>query len=147
LLRLFLPALFILAPLQVFAQEEIPLEAASDQNTFLVQVVWTPADIGSEHTFKIHFIEPETLKEVEDIVYDFAIEQNGEQVIRNEDQDSNVQSVTFDKPGPYTIVVENIDGLGENASFAVEVTPEFPLLWALPGAFATLLALRKRLSR
>lgn len=133
--------------MQVFAQEEIPLEAASDQNTFLVQVVWTPADIGSEHTFEIHFIEPETLKEVEDIVYDFAIEQDGEQVIRNEDQDSNVQSVIFDKPGPYTIVVENIDGLGENASFAVEVTPEFSMLWALPGAFATLLVLRNRLSR
>lgn len=110
-------------------------------------MAWTSADIGRENTFEIHFIEPETLKEVEDIVYDFAIEQDGEDVIRNEDQDSHMQSATFDKPGPYTIVVENIDGLGENASFAVEVTPEFPLAWALPGAFAALLVLRQRLSR
>lgn len=102
------------------------LESASDQNTFLVQVVWTPADIGSENNFEIHFIEPETLKEVEDVVYDFTIEQDGEPVFTNEDQDSNLQTVTFDKPGPYTIVVSNIEGLGENASFTVEVTPEFP---------------------
>lgn len=147
MLRLFLPTLFILAPLQVFAQEEMLLEAASDQNTFLVRVVWTPADIGSENTFEIHFIEPETLKEVEDIVYNFAIEQDGEQVIRNEDQDSNIQSVTFERAGPYTIVVENIDRLGENASFAVEVTPEFPFILTLPGAFIALFALQKKFAR
>lgn len=147
MLRLFLPALFILAPLQVFAQEEILLEAASDQNTFLVQVVWTPADIGSENSFEIHFIEPETLKEVEDIVYDFAIEEDGEPVFTSEEQDSNLQTVTFDKPGPYTIVVSNIEGLGENASFPLEVTPEFSMLWALPGAFTALLALRNKLAR
>jgi hypothetical protein len=133
--------------LHVFAQEEILLEAASDQNTFLVQVVWIPADIGGENTFEIHFIEPETLKEVEDIVYDFAIEQDDEPIFTNEDQDSNLQSVTFDKPGPYTIVVSNIDGLGENASFTVEVTPEFSMLWALPSAFVALFALRKKLAR
>lgn len=131
--------------MQVFAQEEILLEAASDQNTFLVQVVWTPADIGSENTFEIHFIEPETLKEVEDIVYDFAIEQDGEPVFTNEDQDSNLQTVTFEEPGSCTIIVSNIEGLGENASFTVEVTPEFSMLWALPGAFVALFALHRKL--
>lgn len=137
----------LLVPLQAFAQELIMLEAASDQDTFIVEMGWTSADIGDENTFEIRFIDPETSKEVEDVVYDFGIEQDGSPLLMREGQTSSTQRVTFDEAGPYTIVVRNIEGLGEDASFPVQVTPEFQALWALPCAFAALFALRKRLFR
>lgn len=133
--------------MQAFAQEQIMLETASDQDTFSVEIEWMPADIGDENTFEIRFIEPETGKEIEDVVYDFEIEQDGSSLLTREGQTSATQSVAFDEAGPYTIIVDNIDGLGEGASFSVEVTPEFQVLWALPGAFVALFALRKRLFR
>lgn len=147
MLKPVVPVLLLLVPLHAFAQEQILLEAASDQDTFTVEIEWTPADIGDDNTFEIRFIEPETGKEVEDVVYDFGIEQDGSSLFTREGQTSTTQRVAFDEEGSYTIVVSNIDGLGESASFTVEVTPEFQVLWALPGAFAALFALRKRLFR
>ena len=145
--EVILIVLFILVPLPAFAQEQIKLEAMSDQGTFTVEIAWTPADIGSENTFEIRFIEPETGKEVEDIVYDFGIEQGGAPLFTRAAQDSNVQRVVFGEPGSYTISVGNIDGLGEGASLPVQVTPELPFAWALPAAFVALFALRKKLAR
>ena len=139
--------MLLLVPLPAFAQEQITLEAASDQGTFTVKIEWTPADIGAENTFEIHFIEPETGKEIEDVVYDFAIDQAGTTLLTREGQTSNTQRVAFSESGPYTILVSDIDDLGENASFPVQVTPEFQITWVLPGAFAALFALRKKLSR
>src|SRR5574341_1151513 len=98
LLKAILPAFFILVPLPAFAQEQIMLEATSDQGTFTVEIAWTPADIGSENAFEIRFVEPETGKEVEDVVYDFGIEQGGTPLFTRAAQDSNVQRVVFGKP-------------------------------------------------
>lgn len=147
MLKAILTVLLLLVPLQAFAQEQIMLEAPSDQSTFLVEIGWTPADIGAENTFEIRFIEPETGKKVEDVVYDFAIAQAGNTVLERTDQTSNTQQVAFSVAGPYTIIVDNIDGLGEGASFPVQVTPEFQVAWVLPGALAAIFALRKKLSR
>lgn len=141
-----MPALLLLVPLPAFAQEQIMLEEASDQGTFTVQIDWTTADIGVENALEIHFIEPETGKEVEDMIYEFSIMQDDTMLFIRPDQTSNVQEVTFSEPGSYTILVNNIDGLGENAIFPVQVIPEFPLVWALPGAFVVLFVLRNRLA-
>lgn len=145
MLKYVFPALLVLVPLQAFAQEQILLQAPSDLETFSVEMEWTPADIGTENTFEIRFIEPETRKEVEDVIYDFMIEQQGATVLVRATQTSSVQTVAFESEGPYTIIVDNIDGLGEGASFPVQVTPEFSPAWVLPGAFAALFALRKKL--
>lgn len=144
MLKAILPVLLILVPLQAFAQEQIMLQAASDQDTFSVEIEWAPADIGAENTFAIRFIEPETGKEVEDVIYDFRIEQEGVTVLERAAQSTNLQTATFGEPGPYTIIVEDIDGLGEDASFPVQVTPEFSPAWVLPGALVVLFALRKK---
>ena len=141
---LFFAAVLMLAPLPAFAQEQIMLETASEQSTFTVELKWTSADIGSENTFEIRFIEPETEKEVEDVIYDFGIAQGDSILFMRTAQDSNVQTATFDEVGSYTILVDNIDGLGEGASFSVHVTPEFPLALAMPAAFIALFALRKK---
>jgi hypothetical protein len=121
----------LLACTQVAAQEQIVLEAASDQGTFTVEIIWTPDDIGSANTFDIRFIEPETGEEIEDVIYDITIYKGDDLEILQRDQTATRQEFTFDEPGSYEIRIDDIEGLGEWAAIPIQVTPEFPL-----GAFA-----------
>ena len=109
------------------AQEQIVLEAASDQGTFTVEITWTPDDIGSAHAFDLRFIEPETGIEIEDIVYDFSIYRDGDREELRRDQTATRQEFTFDEQGAYEIRIDDIDGLGEGVAVPIQVTPEFPL--------------------
>lgn len=119
--------LSILLPvIPVAAQENIVLEAASDQGTFTVEITWTPDDIGSANAFELRFIEPETGVIIEDVIYDFSIYKDGDREVVRRDQMSIRQEFTFDEQGPYEIRIDNIEGLGEGISMPIEVTPEFP---------------------
>lgn len=106
----------------------IMLEALSDQGTFRVEVAWTSADIGADNTFGIHFIEPETNIELEDIRYDILLfsGDNTVQQLRRIDQTSLQQKFRFEEPGTYRIMINDIDGLDESVTIPIEVTPEFP---------------------
>jgi len=110
------------------AQEQIQLEANTDQGTFIVEMLWTPNDIGRDNAFLIRFIEPETGAEMEDMKYDLLVLQgeNGVQKLRRVDQIATQQVFRFDEPGAYTIKIDDIDGLGEGAAFSINVIPEFP---------------------
>lgn len=112
---------------QAAAQEQVVLQAASDQGTFMVEITWTPGDIGSANTFDIRFIEPETSEEIEDVVYDISIYKEGERETLRHDQTATRQEFTFDEPGSYEIRVDDIEGLGERVAIPIQVTPEFPL--------------------
>lgn len=139
---LFLPLFF--AP--AFAQEPVMLEAASDQGTFVVKIEWTPAAIGSGNMFALTFVEPETGKVVEDVIYDFAVLSDDGVIVDRRSQTLAVQDASFPQEGPYTIRVADIEGLGEDAEFAVRVTPEFsPALVAAAGvALATIFGAKLR---
>jgi hypothetical protein len=128
---LFLSSL--LACTQVAAQEQIVLEAASDQGTFMVEITWTSDDVGSKNTFDMRFVEPETREEIENVVYDFSIYRGGDREVLRRDQTATRQEFTFDTAGSYVIRIDNIDRLDENAQIPIQVTPEFPL-----GAIATI---------
>jgi hypothetical protein len=117
----------LLACTQAAAQEQIVLEAPSDQGTFVVEITWTPDDIGSANTFNLRFIEPETGEEIEDILYDFSIYRGGDREILRRDQTATRQEFTFDEPGSYEIRLDDIEGLGERVAIPIQVTPEFPL--------------------
>jgi hypothetical protein len=117
----------LLAGSQAAAQEQVLLEAPSDQGTFRVEITWTPDDIGSANVFDIRFIEPETGEEVEDIVYDFSIYRGSTREDLRRDQTITQQEFTFDEQGSYTIRIDDIDGLDENVLIPIQVTPEFPL--------------------
>lgn len=117
----------LLACTQAEAQEQIVLEAASDQGTFTVEITWTPDDIGSSNAFVIRFIEPETGEEIEDVIYDFSIYSGGDREILRRDQTATRQEFTFDAQGSYEIRIDDIEGLGERAAIPIQVTPEFPL--------------------
>lgn len=111
---------------QAAAQEQIVLEAKSDQGTFTVRVTWTPNNIGSANAFDIRFIEPETGEEIEDATYDISIYRDGDREVLRRDQTATRQEFTFDQPGSYTIMIDNIEGLGERVEIPIQVTPEFP---------------------
>jgi hypothetical protein len=124
------------------AQEQTRIEAVSEEGTFLIHVDWTPNDLESEHIFSLTFIEPETESVLEDIQYNFVVfKGEGDQMLRRVDQVSTQQEVRFDETGPHTIVIEDIEGLGENASFTIQVTPEFPLGALIPVVVGTLLVI------
>jgi hypothetical protein len=122
----------LLAAQTASAQQQQPppimLEAMSDQGTFRVEVVWTPADIGVDNTFGIRFIEPETNIELEDIRYDILLFRGDDTVqqLRRVDQASLQQKFRFEEPGTYRIMINDIDRLDETVTIPIEVTPEFP---------------------
>jgi hypothetical protein len=122
------------------AQQQIQLEALSDQGTFMVEMMWTSNEIGRDNTFSISFIEPETGLELEDMEYNFLVyEETSILKLQRLDQTATQQRFVFEEPGSYTIRIDDIDGLGESATFPIQVTPEFPagmiaLVAALMGA-------------
>jgi hypothetical protein len=111
------------------AQEQIMLETTSDQGTFRIEILWTPAEIGSGNTFVICFLDSETGREVEDMRYDLLVFKDGSQSpeVRRAGQTATVQHLSFDEPGRYVVRIDDIDGLGEGAQLPIQVTPEFPL--------------------
>ena len=116
----------ILALLPVEAQGQIRLEAVSEQGTFRVEVMWISNPIGSPNTFEIHFIDPETGSEIEDIKYDISIYgNNSTQEFRRLDQVSTVQQISFEEQGSYEIRIDDIDDLGEGVTIPIKVTSEF----------------------
>lgn len=117
----------LLPSIEAAAQEQIVLEAASDQGTFTVEITWTPDDVGSANAFDIRFIEPETGEEIEDVIYDISIYGGGDREILRRDQTATRQEFTFDEPGSYEIRIDDIEGLGERVAIPIQVTPEFPL--------------------
>ena len=118
-------ASLLLALPPVAAQRQIRLEAVSDQGTFRVEITWTPNNIGSPNTFDIHFIDPDTGSEIEDIKYDISIYSGDRAEIRRLDQMSTFQEFSFEDEGSYEIRIEDIEDLGEGVTIPIQVTPEF----------------------
>ncbi len=123
---------------RVYAQEQIGLEAASDQGTFKIEIIWTSADIGIPNKFEIHFIDPETDIEIEDVKYDISIYRDASPEIQRLDQTSIFQEFSFEEMGSYEIRIDDIEDLGERAIIPIQVTPEFQLNVLVPAAAAAL---------
>lgn len=119
----------ILAFQPIYAQEQIRLEAVTDQGTFKVEIMWISNDIGSANMFEIHFVDPDTGSEIEDIKYDISIYRDDDDrpEIQRSDQTSIFQEVFFEEVGSYEIRIDDIEDLGERAIIPIQVTPEFQL--------------------
>lgn len=109
----------------ISAQEQIRLHTVTDQGTFRVELIWTPNDIGRANTFEIHFIDPDTGIEIEDIKYDISIYRDNRVEIQRLDQVSTFQEVFFKEAGSYEIKIDDIEDLGEGVVVPIQVTPEF----------------------
>ena len=107
------------------AQEQIRLHTVTDQGTFRVELIWTPNNIRRANTFEIHFIDPDTGIEIEDVKYDITIYRDDRAEIQRLDQVSTFQEVSFEEAGSYEIRIEDIEDLGEGIVVPIQVTPEF----------------------
>jgi hypothetical protein len=117
----------ILAFQPTAAQEQIRLEAVTEQGTFKVEIMWIPNDIGSANIFEIHFVDPDTGSEIEDIKYDISIYRDDRPEIQRLAQTSIFQEFFFEEVGSYKIRIDDIEDLGEGATVPIQVTPEFQL--------------------
>ena len=115
----------ILTLQSITAQEEIRLEAVTDQATFKVEILWMPSDVGNVNNFEMHFIDPDTGSEIEDVKYDFSIYKDGRPQIQRLDQVSISQEFFFQEMGSYEISIDDIEDLGERVTIPIQVTPEF----------------------
>jgi hypothetical protein len=132
----------ILAFQPIYAQEQIRLEAVTDQGTFKVEIMWISNDIGSANMFEIHFVDPDTGSEIQDIKYDISIYRDDEPEIQRLDQTSIFQVFFFEEMGSYEMRIDDIEGLGERAIVPIQVTPEFQLKgFVLPAAAAAALGI------
>ena len=114
------------------AQEQIKLQATSDKGAFLVDITWIPNSIGRVNTFDIHFSDPDTRTEIEDVKYDISVyNDNGRQVFQRINQVATQQKFSFQQSGSYIIRIDNIEDLGENTTIPIKVTPEFQPLGAV----------------
>ena len=111
----------------VSAQEQTQLEAVTDQGTFKVQIIWTSNAIGSANMFEVHFFDPDTGNEIEDVKYDISVYREGKLEIQRPDQVSILQEIYFEDIGSYEIRIDDIEDLGERATIPIQVTPEFGL--------------------
>ena len=113
----------------------------------MVEMIWTPDDIGRDNTFSIRFIESDTGEEMEYVEYTIIVYgEDGSQQLRRVDQTASEQRFSFKEAGAYTIRIDDIDGLGEGASFPIQVTPEFPAgtLMAIAGLVGVIAILASR---
>lgn len=109
----------------VSAQEQTRLEAVTDQGTFKVQIIWTSNAIGSENMFEVHFFDPETGNEIEDVKYDISVYREDKLEVQRPDQVSVLQEIFFEDVGSYEIRIDDVEDLGERTSIPIQVTPEF----------------------
>jgi len=126
----------------ITAQEQIRLEALTDQGTFKVEILWMPNDIGNASKFEIRFIDPDTGSEIEDIKYDISIYKDGRPEIQRLDQVSIFQEFFFEEVGSYEISIDDVEDLGERVTVPLQVTPEFqPQVFVLYAAALGLVVL------
>jgi hypothetical protein len=109
----------------VSAQEQITLEALTDQGTFKIQVIWTSNAVGSANVFAVHFIDPDTDDEIEDVKYDISVYSENKLEIQRLDQVSTFQEFLFEDEGAYEIRIDDVEDLGEHTTIPIQVTPEF----------------------
>ena len=109
----------------VSAQEQTQLEAFTDQGTFKVQIIWTSNAIGSANMFEVHFFDPDTGNEIEDVKYDISVCIEDKLEIHRPDQLSVFQEIFFEDVGSYEIRIDDVEDLGERATIPIQVTPEF----------------------
>jgi len=111
----------------VYAQEQVRLEAFTDQSTFRIQIIWTSNTIGSANAFEVHFEDPDTGEEIKDVKYDISIYREDKLEVQRLDQVSMFQEFSFEDIGSYEIRIDDVEDLGEHAAIPIQVTPEFGL--------------------
>jgi hypothetical protein len=98
-----------------------------NQGSFKAQISWTPNAIGSENTFGIKFLNPSSGEELQDVMYDVMLFNEGNHLSESHrsDQQAASQKYTFPEPGFYTLRIDNIGNTTASIDLPMQVIPEF----------------------
>lgn len=98
-----------------------------NQSSFKAQISWTPNAIGSENTFGIKFLNSSSGEELQDVMYDVMLFNEGNHLSESHrsDQQAASQRYTFPEPGFYTLRIDNIGNTTASIDLPMQVIPEF----------------------
>ena len=98
-----------------------------NQSSFKAQISWTPNAIGSENTFGIKFLNSSSGEELQDVMYDVMLFNEGNHLSESHrsDQQAASQRYIFPEPGFYTLRIDNIGNTTASIDLPMQVIPEF----------------------
>jgi hypothetical protein len=98
-----------------------------NQSTFNAQISWIPNAIGSENTFGIRFLNSSSGEELQNIVYDVMLFNEGNHLSESHrsNQHAASQKYVFSEPGFYTLKIDNIGNTSSSIDLPMQVVPEF----------------------
>jgi hypothetical protein len=116
-----------------------------NQSSFKAQISWIPNAIGSENTFGIRFLNTSSGAELQNIVYDVMLFNEGNHLSESHrsNQHAASQKYVFSEPGFYTLKIDNIGNTTSSIDLPMQVVPEFSseasAMILVAGLLATLL--------
>ena len=98
-----------------------------NQSSFKAQISWIPNAIGSENTFGIRFLNSSSGEELQNIVYDVMLFNEGNHLSESHrsNQHAASQKYVFSEPGFYTLKIDNIGNTTSSIDLPMQVVPEF----------------------
>jgi hypothetical protein len=99
---------------------------SSNQSSFKAQISWIPNAIGSENTFGIIFLNSSSGEELQNIVYDVMLFNEGDHLSESHrsNQHAASQKYVFSEPGFYTLKIDNIGNTSSSIDLPMHVVPE-----------------------
>jgi hypothetical protein len=98
-----------------------------NQSSFKAQISWIPDAIGSENTFGIRFLNSSSGEELQNVVYDVMLFNEGNHLSdsHRSNQHAASQKYVFSEPGFYTLKIDNIGNTSSSIDLPMQVVPEF----------------------
>ena len=98
-----------------------------NQSSFKAQISWIPNAIGSENTFGIRFLNSSSGEELQNVVYDVMLFNEGNHLSESHrsNQHAASQKYVFSEPGFYTLKIDNIGNTTSSIDLPMQVVPEF----------------------
>ena len=98
-----------------------------NQSSFKAQISWIPNAIGSENTFGIRFLNSSSGEELQNVVYDAMLFNEGNHLSESHrsNQHAANQKYVFSEPGFYTLKIDNIGNTSSSIDLPMHVVPEF----------------------
>jgi hypothetical protein len=133
------------APISFEATSRSEGDKGLNQSPFKAQISWTPNAIGRENTFGIKFLNSSSGEELQDIMYDVMLFNEGNHLSESHrsNQQGASQRYTFPEPGFYTLRIDNIGNTTASIDLPMQVIPEFSgsalAMTLTAGLFATIL--------
>ena len=102
-------------------------DSSLNQSSFKAQISWVPNAIGSENSFGIRFLNSSSGEELQNIIYDVMLFNEGNHLSESHrsNQHAASQKYVFSEPGFYTLKIDNIGNTSSSIDLPMQVVPEF----------------------